>query len=597
MKKSLRTSTAVFLQMLMGLGLPAGVRAADLDLARYIPLEQVRPGMEGYCLTVLEGTAVKQYPVKVLSIVRNAEPGADFILVIGTDEPFKTVGSVQGCSGSPVYLEGRLAGALAAGWSDAVEPLYLVRPIQDMLKIESSAPSGTPPSLVPEPKDLIYPDKAEKRYLDWIRKTFSGRRTMLPLVMSVPAGAVRSVEPLFESLGFAAFSGSATTENDPVLSKDQDQIIPGGVLSVVLCGGDISIAGIGTATDVVGDTVYGFGHSMLGTGAVELPMAAGYIHTTIARRSISFKFGSPGPILGTLISDQAAGVLGRIGQEPPMLPLRIHLERSDIGRTKDFDCRVAVHPVLTPLILRVAILSAALYFGDLPQEHSLDYEGTVEIEGHEPIRLANVSTDSEAFAPASEISGIANLLMNNPYQPVGIRSVELSLRIAGRSRAAEIWAAELSDDKPKPGQSITIRTVLESFRTDKTVHAIALQIPEKLKAGTYMLQVLDREGYLAFLQKASPHQFAAEDVPSLLEAIRRIVQTPRNQLTAVLLLGRGGIAIRHQDLPDLPPSRILLLQDNRRFTPAMPLQNWTETQVLMDSIPSGNIAVPIQVEP
>jgi hypothetical protein len=280
-----------------------------------------------------------------------------------------------------------------------------------------------------------------------------------------------------------------------------------------------------------------------------------------------------------------------------MFPLRIHLERTDIGRTKDFDCRLAVHPMLTPLILRVAVLSAALYFGDLPQEHSLEYQGTVDIEGSQPIRFDNVSTDAEVSAPAAEISGIANLLMNNPYQPVGIRSVELSLRISGRSRAAEIWAAELSDDKPKPGQAITVRTVLESFRTDKTVHSISLQIPADLKKGTYMLQVLDREEYLTFLQKASPHLFAAEDLPSLLDAVRRIVQTPRNQLTAVLLLGRGGIAIRHQDLPDLPPSRILLLQDNRRFTPALPLQNWIETKIRMDWIPSGNMAVPIQVEP
>ncbi|HOQ05266.1 MAG TPA: SpoIVB peptidase S55 domain-containing protein [Anaerohalosphaeraceae bacterium] len=594
MKKNLPAWTVVILQLLMQPG-ASPLSAAPLDPSRHIPLEQVRPGMEGYCLTVLEGTAVEKFPLKVLSIVRNAEPGSDFILVVGTDERFKTVGSVQGCSGSPVYLDGRLAGALAAGWSDALEPLYLVRPIQDMLNIESPAPSGQVPSLAPEPKDLIHPEKAQKRYLDWLGKTCSSRRTMLPLMMSVPAGAAQSIQPIFESLGFAAFTGAAADESAG--TQGQSQITPGGVLSVVLCGGDISIAAIGTATDVVGDTVYGYGHSLLGTGAVQLPMAAGYIHTTIARRSISFKFGSPGPILGTLTSDQAAGIFGRIGQEPPMLPLRIHLERTDLGQTKEFNCRVAVHPMLTPLILRVVIMSAALYYGDLPQEHSLEYQGTVEIEGEEPIQFKNISTDSEALVPASEISGIANLLMNNPYRPAGIRSVELSLRISGRSRAAEIWAAELSDDKPKPGRSVTVRAVLESFRTDKTVHSIHLPIPAELKAGTYMLQVLDREEYLAFLQKASPHQFTAEDLPSMLEAVRRIVQMPRNQLTAVLLLGRGGIAIRHQDLPDLPSSRVLLLQDNRRFTPAMPLQNWIQTQITMDWVPSGNITVPIQIEP
>lgn len=598
MKEALQTVAVSAVQILIWLGTAATGQAAALDPTHHIGLDQIRPGMEGYCLTVLEGTTVERFGLKVLSIVRKAEPGADFILVVGTDERFKNIGSVQGCSGSPVYLDGRLAGALAAGWADAIEPLYLVRPIQDMLNIESSPSPPRTPSLAPDPKDLINPVQAQKRYFEQLEKTFSSRRTRLPLALSASGCAVQSVQPVLESLGFSVPSGSAAADSDHLpVPEDCRHIVPGGVLSAVLCSGDISLAAIGTATEVVGDTVYGYGHSLLGTGNIELPMAAGVIHTTIARRSISFKFGSPGPILGTLTADQAAGVVGRIGQIPPMFPLRIRLERSDLGQTKDFECQVAVHPSLTPLVLRVAVLSAALYYGQLPPEHSLEYQGVIEIDGFDAVQLDNLSSDSEAMEVASEVSAIANLLMNNPYQEARIRSVELSLRFSARSRQADIWSAELSDDKPKPGQSITISAVLEPFRADKTVHSIPLQIPADLKTGTYMLQVLDSDEYLAFLQKASPHLFAAEDLPSMLQAVRRILQTPRNQLTAVLLLGRGGLAIRHQDLPDLPPSRALLLQDNRRFTPAVPLQNWIQTHQSMEWIPSGNIIVPIQVEP
>ena len=596
MKRPVRTAASAVWIVFWAVCGPARPASA-LDESRYIPFEQIRAGMEGYCLTVLEGTAVEKFPLKVLSIVRNAEPGSDFILVVGTDERFKYVGSVQGCSGSPVYLEGRLAGALAAGWEDAIEPLYLVRPIQDMLKVESSPASGPVPSLIAEPKDLIYPEIAQKRYFDYLQKTFSARRTALPLAVSAPAGAVRSVEPVLQSLGFYPVTGPAMEGENQPSAEGQTGLVPGGVLSVVLCGGDISVAAVGTATDVVGNTVYGFGHGLLSTGAVQLPMAGGFIHTTIARRSISFKFGSPGPILGTFTSDQASGVCGRVGQKPPMIPLHIHLERSDIGQSRDFDCQVAVHPILTPLLLRIAILSAAEHYGQLPSEHSLEYEGVIELEGYDPIRLANLSSDTEALQPASEAASVANLLMNNPYRQVGIRSVALSLRFSGRSRTANIWSAELSDDKPKPGQVITLQTVLESFRSDKTIHSIRLQIPPELKQGTYLLQVLDRDEYLGFLQKASPSQFVAEDLASMLKAVRRILQTPRNQLTAVLLLGQGGIAIRNQDLPDLPLSRALLLQDKRRLTPALPLQSWIETQTSMEWIPTGTIVVPIQVEP
>lgn len=589
MKNPLLAAAAVGLLFVCAL-----CRGADPDPQRYISIDEIRPGMEGWALTVLEGTKIEKFPLKVLSIVRNAEPGMDYILVVATDEVSRHVGAVQGCSGSPVYFDGRMAGALAATWDEAIDPLYLVRPIADMLKIETSPESALPAPPVIQVADLIDLPSAERRYLDYLQKTFASRRSVLPLAVSLPDGSLDSIQPVLRTLGFQSISGSASAGST---DADQVRIIPGGVLGIPLCSGDISISAVGTATEVIGDKVFGFGHDMLGYGAVELPMSAGIIHTTIARRSISFKFASTGPILGTLTMDRATGVYGIIGQTPPLLPLHIRMERLDVPEPREFHCQVAVNQLLTPLILRVALLGASQVDGQFPLEHSLDYEVTMQIAGQEPIRFANVSTDSEAMAPGSEIAALASLLMTNPYQKVDIQGVDVSLRVLPRSRDAEIWSAEVSETKVKAGQWITARVVLQSYRTEKTVYPIRLQIPADLKPGPYVLQILPYSDYLAFQQKASPQRFAAEDLPSMLKAARRILQTPRNQLTAVLLLGGGGIAIRNQELPDLPASRAVLLQDPRRFTPAVVMQQWVQTQIELDRIPSGNVTVQLTVEP
>lgn len=584
--------------MLLASLLFAGLAGAEWDASRYISIDEIQPGMEAWCLTVLEGTKVEKFPLKVLSIVRNAQPGRDYILVMGTDEVFKHVGSVQGCSGSPVYIEGRMAGALSAAWSETLDPLYLVRPIKDMLEIEASAGSPKSAAFTAEVSDLMDLESADRRYLEYLRKTFSSRRSVMPLAVSLPDSALDPVRPALETLGMRLVSGSAAElSSQSAADAELEQIVPGGVLAVPLCFGDISLAGVGTATEVIGDKVFGFGHDMLGYGAVELPMSAGRIHTTIASRSISFKFASTGPVLGTFTIDQATGVFGRIGKEPPLVPMNIHVQRLDVPEARDFHCQLAVNQLLTPLIVRVVMLGAAQVYGGFPPEHSVEYEVNMKLTGHEPVRFSNVCTDTEVTEPSAETATVVSLLMNNPYQPVNIEQIDVSFRMRPQSRAAEIWSVDLSDTTLKPGQWLTAHVVLQSYRSEKTVQPVRLQIPADLKPGQYVLQILSFNEYLGFLRKAAPYRFAAEDLPSMLAAVRRILHTPRNQMIAVLLLPPGGIAIRNRELPDLPASRAVLLQDERRFTPAVVMQHWIQAETRMDSVPSGNITVQITVEP
>jgi hypothetical protein len=259
--------------------------AFGLDKDKYISVDEIKRGMDAYCLTVLAGTEPKKYPLKVVSVIHNMQPGQNRILVMGTDEAFKHIGPVQGCSGSPVYIDGRMAGALSAGWAFSTDPLYAVTPIKDMLRVGSVADSKISAVAAnssifdfSKPIDLT---SASKRVFSSLGRSqmAAGGFTALPcpLVTSFSPEVCQSLAVDLKGTGLVPLAGGGSNS-----SADSDEYVPGGVLSIPLVSGDIAMAAVGTVTEVVGNKVYGFGHSFLGQGAVDLPMSAGMVHTVVS---------------------------------------------------------------------------------------------------------------------------------------------------------------------------------------------------------------------------------------------------------------------------------------------------------------------------
>ena len=367
------------------------LKAAGVDTTKYIFLDEIQADMEAYCLTVFSGTQVERFGLKVLSVVRGYRPGQNMILVIGTDERFQHAGTIHGCSGSPVFIDGRLAGALAAGWDGSLDALYMVRPIEDMLEVGSVE---SPPDTTSEAVfhfDLSGPMNLADVYrqsMDQLQNCAGEQGMLIPLSSSLPSQVCDSFRVPLHQMGFIPVSAPATL---PTVSEATD-FERGGVLSVVLCGGDISLAATGTVTDILGDQIYGFGHNFKGQGPTNLPITAGVVHAVVAGRNSSFKFSSPGPVLGTLQFDQSFGVRGTIGVAPKTIPLTIRVHRENAPESRTYNCYLASDRMYTPLILQLALNGAALLQGPLPPEHTVRYESQVKIKGQEPLILKNISS-------------------------------------------------------------------------------------------------------------------------------------------------------------------------------------------------------------
>jgi hypothetical protein len=573
------------------------------DSKRYIGLDEVKPGMEAYCLTDFGEGGIEKFPLKVIDVVRDIDPGRDAILVIGLDDRFKHSGVVAGCSGSPVYIDGRLAGALAFGWTYSKDPLYGVTPIQDMLQVGDQQgplePSAGPiqPAVAfdfSKPIDLVEVGRqALKGGLLGASKPKGAAMLPCPLVVSgLPSDASAALASQFESMGFVAtpgFSGGQAGEGAPSEFK------PGGVLTVPLCTGDIKMNVLGTVTEVRGDKVYGFGHSFLGYGPLDLPMASGKVHTVISNLSRSFKLGTSGDVLGAITMDESTAVVGRVGAKPRMLPLSIKVQRYNEPTPRTYNCQIADNRILTVQIAPSVVEAAALRVGDLPPDNTIEYHGTINMEDGQAIRFVNTATGG-LDEPLTELTGALALLMHNPFGGPRIKSIDFDIQVRPKNIASYIWSIDVHNTKVRPGDRLDVDLVVESYLVEKRKHHFTLDVPKDVPPGKYQLMVVGSAEYSAFLKKNAPYRFVASNYQTLVDALNEVLNLNRTKLHCILTLPPSGISLERQELPDLPATKAMILQNDKRAVKAVPYSRWIEKVIDTGTVVSDREVIPITVE-
>jgi hypothetical protein len=581
------------------------------DPARYISIDEVKPGMEAYCLTEYGSAGIEKFGVEVVDVVRNIDPGRNAILVKGIDERFMQTGPVAGCSGSPVYIEGRLAGAIAFAWPFSKDPLYGVTPIEEMLRVGQGGPLlsceskkggigfvfdfSKPIDFAEIDRQITAPrfstNNPANRPAGW-----GAAILPCPLIISgVPAEVCKQLSASVEPLGLMVVtgvgsgvkseSGGEKQSVDPAPDRDL-KLVPGACLAVPLISGDITMGVYGTVTEVRGDKVYGFGHSFLGYGPVDLPIATGRVHTVVSSMFRSFKVASVVETVGALTADEGAAVFGQIGAKARTFPLTIKVERYNDSEKRLYNCRVANNRMFTPSLVRTAAAGAALYLGDLPPDHMIKYKVAIGVEGAESVTFENVSTAMELTEMLTESAGSVALLMNNPYKEVDIKSIDYDVRIVPKNIISHIWSADLSDSEVKAGEEIEVGVVVESVLAGKKKYQFRLKIPKDLSPGKYELSVCGAQDYEQFLRKVVPYRFIAQSLPGLIEAINNSLRIDRARLYCVLALPPGGITVEAAELPDLPATKALVLQNVKRVMRTQPYQHWLE-----NSLETGTIVI------
>ncbi len=579
---------------------------ADWDSERYIKVDEIEKGMEAYCLTDYGDAGIERFELKVVDVVRGYEPGHDIILVMGLDERFQHTGPVSGCSGSPVYIGERLAGALARSWYWAQDPLYGVTPIAEMLQVGAGSAAAPAPGAgrnvalrldFSKPINLAEVDEQVKT-MGLSQTDTTGGPTALPcpvLVSGVSAEACRQVASELGEMGFTAVPGLS---GEPESGNDDDtaSLKPGGVLTIPLIAGDIRATVLGTVTEVRDDKVYGFGHDYLGYGAVNLPLAAGKVYTVVSSPMQSFKLGAAGEIIGAITADESTAIFGRVGAKPKMVPLTIRVERYNDPEVRTYNCQVAYNRMLTPGLVRTALGAAALQRGGLPPDHTIEYKAAIGLDDGRAVRFENVSAGFSTAEIVVEVGGTLGLLMNHPYEGADVESLDFELRILPRDVSAHLWSVDVADTKVKPGQDIEIEVVTESFFTEKKKYQVSLNVPKDVAPGKYGLMLLGIYEYESFLRKALPYRLVAMNYKTLIEALNESLGYDRTRLYCLLVLRSDGIALDRAELPDLPVTKSLVLQSNKRDVRVQPYPHWIEKTVETGTVIADKVIVPVVVE-
>ena len=600
--------TAIGLVVVLGVFCPhvAG-QGADWDSERYIKVDEIEPGAEAYCLTDYGEGGIEKFALKVVDVVRGYEPGHDLILVMGTDDRLKHTGPVSGCSGSPVYIGERLAGALARSWLWAEDPLYGVTPIAEMLEVGTGAETASSHRAsakaafrfdFSEPIDLAEVDRQIKKMrLSQTRNSGGAMALPCPLLVSgLAPEACRHVASELEEMGFTAVPGLSGTAESGSDEDAAELMKPGGVLTIPLMAGDIRATALGTITEVRDDKVYGFGHDYLGYGAVNLPMAGGKVYTVVANPQQSFKLGTSGEIIGAITADEATAIFGKIGAKPKMVPVTIRVERYNDPETRTYNCQVAYNRLLTPGLVRVAVAGAALQRGGLPPDHTLEYEVAIGLDDGKSVRFANVSAGYSIAELVVEIIGTVGLLMNHPYEGGEVNSFDFKVHILPKDISAHLWSVNVADSKVKRGQNVDIEAITESFAMEKKKYQISLAIPQDIPPGKYGLMLLGIYEYENFLRKAMPYRLIATNYETLVEALNESLNYERTRLYCLLVLRPDGITLDRAELPDLPATKSMILQSNKRDVRVQPYPHWIEKTVETGTVIADKVLVPITVE-
>jgi hypothetical protein len=529
--------------LILTAGIP--IAAEEFSAGDIFPLAAVERGQHGYGLSVFEGSGVERFEVEVVGVWQNVQPGTSFILGRLSGRGLEETGVIAGMSGSPVFIDGKLAGAVAFAWPFSDEAIAGITPIESMrrlLDIEtgSEAPADV---LAIEPTALLPGGgsrEALERSLARLRPaSIAGGSSALEWTA---AGFGRTSRELIEN-AVGGLAPAGTTG-----SSLAAPLVPGAAVSALLIDGDLKLASTGTVTDRRGDSILAFGHPFLGLGTLAVPMATAEVVTVISNLSNSFKVTNVGPVVGALEFDHAVGIRGRVGGNAPLVPVRVRL-RGDGERL--FRMRIADVELLTPTLLAVSTLGALDAATDAVGSRGLDLLADIDLGEAGRLQIdQSFEGPSAAMDAAVHLFTLVSYLMQNDLEEVALESIDVEIVRHVEPRTLRLVGAHAARSVVRPGDSVTLNLDLVQFRGGRVRKAVPVTMPTNLPAGRYSLLVGDGASIDAArlsIEQAEPVSFA--QALELLDSL-----SSRRDLVVIGVFGDPGLAVAGEVLPRLPAS-------------------------------------------
>jgi hypothetical protein len=587
----LRGAVIVAVLLAVAAGLPAQ--------SRTFPVDDIKPGMVGVGRTVFEGDRLEEFRVHIIGVLRNSiGPRRNLILARLEGGPLANTGVIAGMSGSPVYIDGRLVGAVSYSLGQfSKEPIAGITPIGEM----------TEDATLPGPRrqaarvDLQMPLTQESLRAS-LRQAFSWIRPFADSVSdvqvfgdsSVSAGIGTLLRPIATPLSFGGFDPSVI---DPVVAAFRDQgfvpilaaaqqlaaasaqsngssqpaLRPGDPIGVGLMNGDFEVGATGTVTEVDGDRVYAFGHPFYQLGPTQFPMTRAHVFTVLPSLAASQKIASTGEVVGTVSQDRATTIAGTLGPGPSMIPVKLTLN-SERGTRKTFTIGIVRDQLFTPLLAYVSILNTLTSYERQNGVATYALKGAATLKKYGKVDFEDLFTgDQPSVGAAASVVAPINLLMRNAFEDVDIESLNLEIDASEQPRSATLERVWVDGTRVKAGGPATLKVLLRTYRGDEITKDVTIQIPPNARNS---VQVMVADGVRLSQWESRELQVQPMQAHGLPQMIRVLNNARKNNRLYVRLVTRDdGAVVKGEPLAALPSSVLAVMESDRNGGSFRPLQS------------------------
>ncbi len=529
------------------------------DESLLMSVDDIRPGMKGIGKTVFLGTTIEEFDVEILGVLKNQTPHGDAIMakVTGGPLPLEESGVLAGMSGSPIYIDGKLIGALA--FIPAIfpkEPIAGITPIHQMLRDAERVPSLASVSIA-----SLSEGGTERG-----RESFRFRPIQTPLVVSgVDQQSMVFIEKQLMPFGMTPIQGGSASQ---MIREEADtDLQPGSAVGVQLIRGDMNASAVGTVTFRQQNTIIAFGHPMFAAGTVNLPMTAAYVHLTVSNLRNSFKMASSISSVGAITQDRATGIFGTIGQNSPMVPLDVVVSNSGSSFMRHrYSFEVANHPFFTSVFMKIASFNALRTTERSLGDFTISTRLTIEFEHSQPLVIEDQFTGNDSPIPVIlKTFSPLDVLINNSIAPVAFKKVSLEMDVKEQVQLAEIVGLRVEKNVLRPGENVDAAITLRPYGEEEPITlAASLRIPEDTLQGSLQLFACDAHVTSTLEALRAQAKFQPQTVEQLQQVLREKISS--NTVVLTLFQPRPGIVIQGQELPSPPISLLSMMNSTRRST-------------------------------
>ena len=566
----------------------------EWDAEKFIPLSEVKRGMKGKGYTVFSGTTVEEFECEVVSVEYNFVPGWHVVWMEGLSDNFKRTGVAGGMSGSPVYIDGRLMGAVSLGGFSQREHsnLFGVTPIELMIKV---AQRGMEPNLSYEGTQLFNLDSSaatqesglnmgqsllaggevtriprpfDERLFEDISNTSSPvRSARLSIPVTLPtlnAEVMRFVKPIFDRLNFTPVQG--TGGGSPIKESPVEE---GQVIGPEYVRGDVSIFGYGTITYVDGNELLAYGHSADGEGNVNIPLSGGYVHFIFPSRSRSSKIASPTQPIGTLVQDRNPAIAGIIGKHPSYIPVNVNVQTADGKRHQKY-YEVIRHRSYSPIYTGIGawMLMDGLEFslGD----YTLNMGATITLKEHPDLKTRELvykniysSRGAPGFGVMQTLMMPMSQLAFNSYTKVQVENVTLDVNIEDKRRTASIQSLRMDKLRYRPGDTVEVEITLQPYFETPIVQTGTITIPKDVPEGVVTLLATNANFHESWQRNRAPLNFRHKNINQLVELLQR--GENNSEIIMELFVPEPGLTVQGKEFAHLPPSVMSVMNSAKQI--------------------------------